>query len=324
MATGEQIKALVKSHFENNSERFSTTALQVAAHEARQGHEVLAKQIRDLVQASKSVSPTVSVIQFKREISDLILCKNSNSRLNDLILTKGLKSKLKRVLVEYRQQDKLKSFGLNNRRKLLLVGPPGTGKTLTAAVLAGELRLPLMTILMDKLITKYMGETGARLRQIFETIQEHRGVYLFDEFDTIGADRCYDNDVGEMRRILNSFLMFIENDASSSIIVAATNNLKILDQALFRRFDDVLFYDRPHGNEIERLIKNKLASFLLLDFGLDAIVKDAEGLSHAEIGQACEDALKDAILKDEDKVTFEDLSHAIQDRRVAYNQNWRE
>lgn len=132
-----------------------------------------------------------------------------------------------------------------NRRKRLIEGKPGTGKTMTASVIASEVSLPLYTIQVDKLVNKFMGETSARLRQIFDSMETQQGLYLFDEFDAIGADRSLDNEVGEMRRILNSFLQFIEQDASDSIIIAATNNQKILDQALFRRFDDVLHYDLP-------------------------------------------------------------------------------
>ncbi len=119
MATAEQIKALVRSHFENNDEQFSSVALQVAAQQARQGHETIAKQIRDAVQKARSSMPIVPVIQFKREISDLIICKNANNRLSELIVSDSIKNKLKKVLLEYRQQDKLKHHGLTNRRKII-------------------------------------------------------------------------------------------------------------------------------------------------------------------------------------------------------------
>ena len=102
--------------------------------------------------------------------------------------------------------------GLAPRRKLLLVGPPGTGKTLTASVLAGELGLPLLQVRLDGLITKFMGETAAKLRQIFDATGRTRGVYFFDEFDAIGSQRGLANDVGEIRRVLNSFLQMIEQD----------------------------------------------------------------------------------------------------------------
>jgi SpoVK/Ycf46/Vps4 family AAA+-type ATPase len=100
----------------------------------------------------------------------------------------------------------LRSHGLSARRKLLLVGPPGSGKTITAAALAGELILPPLVVRFDAVITKFMGETAAKLRQIFDATVTTKGVYLFDEFDAIGSDRAEPNDVGEIRRVPNSFL----------------------------------------------------------------------------------------------------------------------
>ena len=320
MATAEQIKALVRSHFENNDEQFSSVALQVAAQQARQGHETIAKQIRDAVQKARSSMPIVPVIQFKREISDLIICKNANNRLSELIVSDSIKNKLKKVLLEYRQQDKLKHHGLTNRRKILITGPPGTGKTLTASIIAGELHLPLMIVMMDKLVTKFMGETSARLRQVFDTIKEHQGVYLFDEFDSIGTDRGFDNDVGEMRRVLNSFLMFIEQDDSSSIIVAATNSSRILDKALFRRFDDVFHYDNPSDKGIGRLIHNRLGAAVLGGEATSkSLLQQAAGLSHAEIVQACDNALKESILSAQDSVSIDLLKSALAEKKQAYD-----
>ena len=144
----------------------------------------------------------------------------------------------------------------------MLIGSPGTGKTMTAKALAKELHLQLHTIQVDRLVTKFMGETSAKLRQIFDLIQEEHGVYLFDEFDAIGGDRSNDNDVGEMRRVLNSFLQFIEQDTSDSLIIAATNNPKLLDHALFRRFDDVLYYEKPDADQRKALIANVLGTFM--------------------------------------------------------------
>jgi len=101
------------------------------------------------------------------------------------------------------------AHGLSPRRKLLLVGPPGTGKTLSASVLASELGIPLFQVRLDGLITKFMGETAAKLRQIFDATSQTRGIYFFDEFDAIGSQRGLTNDVGEIRRVLNSFLQTI-------------------------------------------------------------------------------------------------------------------
>lgn len=315
MATAEQIKALIKSHCEKNDERFSTTALQLAAHEAKQGHSALAHDIRVLIDNAKS---SFRVISITKDFSDLMLVSEPRDRLAQIVMPADIKKRLARILEEYNNQNKIKQHGLSNRRKLLLAGPPGTGKTMTASVLAGELHIPLHTIMIHKLVTKFMGETSAKLRQIFDIIHQERAVYLFDEFDAIGAERSMDNDVGEIRRVLNSFLQFIEQDNSDSLIIAATNNPKILDQALYRRFDDVLHYDLPKEDEIKELISNKLANFRPSKITYKTIYKEAETLSHAEIVHACESAIKDCILSGKENVGQTLLVDMLRERRLAY------
>ena len=130
---------------------------------------------------------------------------------------------------------------------------------MTAAVLAGELGLPLFTIQLDGLITKYLGETAAKLRLIFDAIQQTRAIYLFDEFDALGGERAAQNEVGEIRRVLNSFLLFLEEDQSESIIVAATNHPKLLDSALFRRFESVIEFRLPSKEVAEKVLRSRLA-----------------------------------------------------------------
>ena len=321
MATAEQIKSLIRSHLSDQPEQFFTIALQVAAHEAKQGHQSLAHEIRSLVDKAKA--RPARVIPFTPDLDHLVLTSEPKERLGVLVQSDEMRVRIERILREYRQKAKLEKFGLSHRRKILLAGPPGTGKTLTASVLAGELGLPLFTIMMDKIVTKFMGETSAKLRQIFDVIQERRGVYLFDEFDAIGGERSRENDVGEMRRVLNSFLQFIERDSSDSLIVAATNNPRILDQALFRRFDDVLNYHLPEKAEIGRLIENRLGSFRSNKMQLEASAKIAESLSHAEIAQACDDAIKEAILADRKTVTATLLKQMLQERRSAYKASTR-
>ncbi len=317
MATAEQIKSLIRSHCNEQPEQFFTIALQVAAHEAKQGHQSLAHDIRALVDKAK-LRPG-RVIHFTPDLDHLVLTTEPKERLGSLVQSDDMRGRIERILREYRQKDKLEKYGLSHRRKILLAGPPGTGKTLTASVLAGELGLPLFTIMMDKIVTKFMGETSAKLRQIFDVMPESRGVYFFDEFDAIGGERSRDNDVGEMRRVLNAFLQFIERDESDSLIVAATNNPRILDQALFRRFDDVLHYHLPEKAEIERLIDNRLGSFRPKSMATDAAVKIAESLSHAEITQACDNAIKETILADKRAATATLLKQMLQERRSAYS-----
>jgi SpoVK/Ycf46/Vps4 family AAA+-type ATPase len=318
MATAEQIKSLIRSHLSDDDERFYTLALQVAAHEAQQGHGDLAHDIRDIVDKSRRSRGGNVLLKFPQELAGMVLSEKTETPLSALVLPAQLKERIERIIHEYRQQGKLKSHGLSNRRKILLSGPPGTGKTMTARVLAHELRLPLHTIQVDKLVTKFMGETSAKLRQIFDLIRDEPGVYLFDEFDAIGGDRSLDNDVGEMRRVLNALLQFIEQDASDSMIIGATNKPALLDRALFRRFDDVLAYDVPDDAARQRLIENVLESFNGGRLGWKSVLKESEGLSQAEINHACLDAIKVTILNDAKTVQTETLTKTLHERSLTH------
>ncbi|BAF72046.1 AAA family ATPase [Sulfurovum sp. NBC37-1] len=314
MATAEQIKSLIKSHFSDDLERFRTVALQVAAHEARKGHASLALDLRNILnKEQQKIKHPISFLPT--ELEGLILAEKTDITQSSLVMNTSLKNRITRILTEYRQKNKLKSHGLDYRRKILLSGAPGTGKTMTAKVLARELHLPLYTIQVDRLVTKFMGETSAKLRQIFDLIKEKPGVYLFDEFDAIGSERTLDNDVGEMRRVLNAFLQFIEQDTSDSLIIAATNHPKLLDHALFRRFDDVLYYDYPEEEERKNLIENILGTFKAIRFEWKSVLKKSEGLSHAEIDHACRDAIKHIILSDQTKVNATLLLQMIKERK---------
>jgi SpoVK/Ycf46/Vps4 family AAA+-type ATPase len=253
----------------------------------------------------------------KGELASLLSVSYPSRRLSDMVLAAPVLESLQQALKEQRHLDKLRSHGLHPRRKLLLVGPSGTGKTMTAAALAGELGVPLFLVRLDSLITKFMGETATKLRLVFDAVESTRGVYLFDEFDAIGSQRGIANDVGEIRRILNSFLLMIEQDESSSVIVAATNHPGILDEALFRRFDDVVQYQVPSLDEIKALLRMRLANYLKSPKEHAELAEVATGLSHAEIARAVSDAIKEAVMQDINSVPAGAMRSLLQRRQVS-------
>lgn len=325
MASGDQLKALLASHLEGDDDRFFSVAMQVAAHEAKRGHGKLAEDLRALIDQAKARRGLVPreaggptpISRPRGELAGLLAVSYPKDRLSHMVLDETLAAQLERIIREQRKAVQILSHGLSPRRKLLLMGPPGTGKTLTASVLAGELGLPLFQVRLDGLITKYMGETAAKLHLVFDAMTDARGIYLFDEFDAIGADRGTRNDVGEIRRVLNSFLQFLEQDDSDSLILAATNYVAMLDEALFRRFDDVVRYSRPDAEQAEQLIRNRLHAFLGRRPAWKQIHEAAAGLSHAEIARACDDAAKDCVLTDQPTIDAKLLVAAMNERRHA-------
>ena len=188
---------------------------------------------------------------------------------------------------------------------------------MTAAALAGDLHYPLFTILLEGVITKFMGETAAKLRMIFQAMTVEKGVYLFDEFDALGARRTQTNDVGEIRRVLNSFLQLLEKDDSESIVIAATNHPDLLDKALFRRFDDVLAYELPDEKTAVKIMESRLAQFDANRVDWQHVSRDISGLSQGELVRASDEAAKHAVLQGTTRIATEDLLLALRERQHA-------
>lgn len=328
MARGDQLKALLKSHLEGDDERFFSVAMQVAAHEAKLGHGKLAEEMRALIDQAKArrgLPPkgrekAIPISRPRGELASLLTASYPKARLGEMVLDDILANQLNRIIREQRKAPQILSHGLSPRRKLLLMGPPGTGKTMTASVLAGELGLPLLLVRLDGLITKYMGETSAKLRQVFDATDRTRGVYFFDEFDAIGSRRSLANDLGEVRRILNSFLQMIEQDQSHSLIVAATNHPEILDHALFRRFDDVLHYNLPDEEHIASVLQSRLGKMAAKDVSWKQLACVAVGLSYADVTRATDETQKEALIEGRREVTAKDVERMLEERKQISKQ----
>ena len=196
MATAEQLKALLRSYSEADGEQFLSVALQIAAHAARTGKTKLADELKGLVQdvrrkqSTQRIGGAVPIVQPNGELAKLLTVTYPSVHLSEMVLSPDISKQLNKVIQNISNDHGLREHGLSPSRKLLLVGPPGCGKTMTSRALAGELKLPHMAVQFHSLITKFLGETAAKLHSIFELMPKTRGVYLFDEFDAIGSERA--------------------------------------------------------------------------------------------------------------------------------------
>jgi len=328
MSNAKQIIAMLRSRADRDDEMFYSVALQAAAAEARRGHRTIAEEIRSAIQAAREAAdkPNAVPIRFgepRGDLNGLLELKEVRLDIDSVILSEGMRQQIDGLLRQQLKRAQLRENGKVPSSSLLFVGPPGSGKTMTAEAIAGSLRLPLYVIRFESLITRFMGETAAKMRLIFDEIYAHRGVYLFDEFDAVGADRSATNDVAEMRRVLNSFLQFIEEtNATDSVVIGATNFPELLDHALLRRFDLVMEFVPPTAAEIRKILKANLRPLKHPRLSWKKIEEMAKGLSQAEIARAAEDAVKEAILDERNTLNTEDILSRLsarKDMRVLFS-----
>lgn len=321
----KHILALLNSHIEGDEDQLLSIALQIAAQEARQGRSEDADKLKRLVQKARDQrrlgkpaggQTPIPLARPRGELQGLVESTYPKVKLSNMVLSDDMAKRLIRIVRQQQERVTLREHGQTPATHMLLVGPPGTGKTMTASALAGELHLPLFTVRLEALFSRFLGETAGKLRLLFDQIAQTRGVYLLDEFDAIGARRGDPNDIGEIRRVLNSVLAFMEEpNSTDSLVLAATNHVEILDEALARRFDEVIEYKLPDTASARVIIERRLGKFKFTTKSWPALETALEGLSQGELVRAADAVVKDAILEGASKVSPEALRDALENRQ---------
>ena len=314
----ELLIKLFEAFTKKDDELFYKIAWDITGDEKRKKHHLLAEQLKRILTENTGTSHknyTQQVPPIPRDNEKgfrLLDVKKFFLDWDDVVLAKETEEILRQIVKELEEEDVLATYGLKPRQKILFYGPPGTGKTLTAKVMSSIIGYPLVYVRFESVISSYLGETASNLRKIFDYLEKGKWVVLFDEFDIIGKQRDDPTEHGEIKRVVNNFMLMLENYEGDSVIMASTNHPHLLDIGVWRRFDEIIYFGLP-DKERRKKIFEKYLRVLKKDknFDLNRLSEESNNFSGADIEQVCIDALKMAILSGKDFVSFNDVKKAI-------------
>ncbi len=317
MAEGRLLRQLIKAGAGHGSEEFRAAAEEMIREERAKKHHLLANDLERILYGETN-DGYQRVSNIRREIPKdrerglpLVEIRQPVRDLKDVILSDENSSVLEEVLLEQSRTELLAGYGLKPVSRLLFCGPPGCGKTSSAEVLATELGLELVIVRFDAVVSSFLGETAANLRKVFDFLEAERVVGLFDEFDAIGKEREDPAEHGELKRVINSFLQMMDGYRGKSLLFAATNHERLLDRAIWRRFDEVLMFDLPNLEQIRQLMQVKLRG-VRYDLPLEdrSFINQLKGFTHADIERILTKAVKSMVLKGREFLTWELVEEA--------------
>jgi SpoVK/Ycf46/Vps4 family AAA+-type ATPase len=316
------LKRLVRAIAEGAQGDLDSLAKKVIQSERETGHQKLAGELdkiftRGRSQGASGSPPALRELPSSRRNRELLVSVTPREQLEHfMVLPPEVEDRFARVEREYAARERLSAYGLKPRKRVLLHGPPGCGKSLGAKRLAWNTTLPLMKVKFDALLSSYFGESASNLRMVFDAAKERPCVLLLDECDFIARSRTTSRDIGEASRVVNALLQFLDEYDAPGILVATTNAEESLDEAIFRRFDDVFQIPLPGGREIEQLFRMTLAAMKLSgQIDWQSIINTLKGLSAAYVVKAAQDAAKAAVLVGRKTVEEEDIRRAIDEIR---------
>ncbi|MGE3779628.1 MAG: AAA family ATPase, partial [Pirellulaceae bacterium] len=310
------MKKLLASY--GRDEEFRAVAEQIIDEEERKNNRVLASSLRKTLEAGpsrpprpKALAPLIPFPEVAGEFVELV--EPTHTKQNIILSSENVRVFIG-LLKEFRRAEEVRRRGLPVRSKLLFCGPPGCGKTLCAEIFANELGLPLYVVKLDRLISSYLGETATNVRKIFEFARKQSCVLFFDEFDALARARDDSGEHNELRRVVNSLLVFIDQITPKGFLVAATNLDRALDPAIWRRFDEVIWFDQPDRRMIERFLRMKFRNVAVAFDPIDH-AHELAGYSYAEIDRISVQAIKSAVIDKRKEVRESDFRAALADER---------
>ncbi|SHL89328.1 ATPase family associated with various cellular activities (AAA) [Chitinophaga jiangningensis] len=303
------IKDIAKFGLENDQERLLSVLNELIEHSKKTKKINFALQLQSIlkdairVQKTSSLTKAGSDTYFNRlddkETGELILEKlTSDYTFENLVADLEVKEQLSFFIKEHQAADILREYGLPIANKILFHGPSGCGKTLASYVIAGELHKMMVVVNLGAIVSSKLGETSKNLAKIFRKAASEDCIIFIDEFDTLGKVRDYDQDHGEMKRVVNTILQLFDYLPQTSIVIAATNQKEMLDDAILRRFDVNIRLDLPNENQIIDLVNLTLRNGqfkFASKASIKSIIKDAIGLSYYSIQKTLITAIKRSI-----------------------------
>ena len=288
----------------------------LACNLEKEGDAVFARRIRNALKNQHGSLATLDSMSSKPVDSetrmDIVEISHPSTQDDHIIFDKYTHEVIETFLTAYKKRDDLLSAGLPARSTLLLYGPPGCGKTSIAKILAERLGLPLITARLDGLVSSLLGSTAKNIRKIFEFASQQPCVLFLDEFDVVAKFRDDKNELGELKRVVNSLIQNIDGFDNASILVAATNHHEMLDPAIWRRFNTVLELPLPDMDTIASLVRLVLQGqnndILTSAKRTKIIVKELNGLSHSTIRTILANAIRQIVLSASDNTMLSECA----------------
>jgi MoxR-like ATPase len=313
---GRHLKDLMAAYRDRDDLLFRRAAQAIIEEEEAKRHTALAQDLRRLLASGT----TMNVPQFEAPLPDPPKDRDSalpladiavpERQLGDLVLNDDLAASITDLVDEVGRWATLDTLDVPRRNRLLLYGPPGCGKSSIAEAIAGDLGRVLVTVRIESVISSYLGETASNLRRVMDFAGGGAYVVLFDEFDSLGKDREDPNDHGELRRVVNAVLQLIDRYRGPSILIAATNHSHVLDDAMWRRFDEVLEVPLPDHKQMAHLL-SRLLAHRSSDVDIESAARQLEGLPHAAGTAAIFGALRHAVAQQRTRVDQPDLAWGV-------------